>query len=102
MSSEKIKKYIANEFSWDEPLALAVLERVLRISDECEAIQKMCEAGLTDEELRKISKLVQSGYFEIYTGLVIPMREKFPAIREYIDSWIAERERRGDDGRNSG
>ena len=92
MKPEDIKADMANEFSWDEPLARAVLERVLQISDECEAIQKACETGLTDEESRKVRKLVQSGYFEIYTGLVMPMREKFPAIRAYLDDWIAERE----------
>lgn len=94
MKPEDIKAHMASAFSWDEPLARAALERVLRISDECEAIQTMCETALKDEESRKIRKLVQSGYSDIYTGLVMPMREKFPALRDDLDEWIAERERR--------
>lgn len=95
MKPEDIKADMANEFSWDEPLARAVLERVLLISDECEAIQTMCEAGLTGEESRKVRKLVVSAYSEIYTGLVMPMREKSPAIRAYLDDWVAERDHLG-------
>jgi len=77
---DKTHKILAEMFHGDEELAHSILLETDKIKKSTEDISKMLNENLSVEENKKMIKALAESYGELVSGVILPVKFKFPNL----------------------